>query len=618
MRSSPYQIILINMPFARLSMPSIALTQLSAVLQEQFGNRIEVKILYLNLDFQAYLGDISLYDHTHSSTAFMTGIGAWFFRQSAFPDAKDNLDAYYKRYYSTQDEATQDLWHRLQQKRDGVDAFFNDLIDQHSLAESDLVGFTTLFSQTTASIAMSRLIKNRNPDVHTVIGGAPCDALMGMALARNVTHIDAVFSGPALTSFPEYVGGLIGERQLDGDAIDGVFTQTNRERWPESGHPSAIAPLGTPSDINANIPLDYNSFLTDLDTAFPDGNMPPALLFETSRGCWWAQKKACLFCGLNGLHVQHQTMQPKTSIAHIESLYQYVPRCQIFLAVDTALPKSYTRDVFPHISPPESMTIFYELRPHITAEELQVLVDAGVRAFQPGIESLATSSLKLMNKGTSAFQNIIFLKHCSAHTVRLDWNLLVFTPGENESVYKKNLEDIPNLTHLAPPSGAFPVDFVRFSHYFENPEDFNLDLKPRNFYEMTYPFDRQSVTDLAYNFVDRNADTAHIETWLDRLNSATSQWSQRWHGSDEMPQARLCFASDELGYAVYDSRNGQEIETEINATEKLMLDALNRPSSKASLLENFGSITTKSLDKFKKNGWLFEENGVSLSLITQT
>jgi hypothetical protein len=42
-----YNISLINMPFAAFNAPSLGLTQLKAVLESQFENRVSVEILYL-------------------------------------------------------------------------------------------------------------------------------------------------------------------------------------------------------------------------------------------------------------------------------------------------------------------------------------------------------------------------------------------------------------------------------------------------------------------------------------------------------------------------------------------------------------------------------------------
>ena len=157
---------------------------------------------------------------------------------------------------------------------------------------------------------------------------------------------------------------------------------------------------------------------------------------------------------------------------------------------------------------------------------------------------------------------------------------------------------------------------MRFSRYFENPADYGLDLGPEDFYGLTYPFDEQSVANLAYHFVNYREDTSRVNAWLQRLNTKVTQWTTRWLGTDDKPQARLCFASDDTSWAVYDSRSGQETETEINETEKRLLDALDRPCSKASLECTLGTNSTEALDIFLKRGWLFKEKGLFLSLVT--
>ena len=157
---------------------------------------------------------------------------------------------------------------------------------------------------------------------------------------------------------------------------------------------------------------------------------------------------------------------------------------------------------------------------------------------------------------------------------------------------------------------------MRFSRYFEDPGAYDLTLTPQDFYGLTYPFDEKSVANLAYHFLDSGADTAHIDAWLDRLNASIAHWTARWLGNDDRPQARLCFASDDAGWAVYDSRSGREIRTGISETEKRMLDTLDRPGSIPRLRNEFGAGTETMLDHLRDRGWLFEERGRMLSLVT--
>lgn len=80
-----YRIALINMPFANLHMPSIALTQLKSVVENRFKNEVSVDVYYLNHDFANCLG-LDLYDLiTESADSQNSGLGDWFFRQIAFP-----------------------------------------------------------------------------------------------------------------------------------------------------------------------------------------------------------------------------------------------------------------------------------------------------------------------------------------------------------------------------------------------------------------------------------------------------------------------------------------------------------------------------------------------------
>lgn len=101
-----YKISLINMPFAAFNAPSRGLTQLKAVMESQFENRVSVEILYLNQDFARHMGIDATQFIENSAMAQNSGLGEWFFRQSAFPDSSDNSRVYFQRYYPLQTEQT--------------------------------------------------------------------------------------------------------------------------------------------------------------------------------------------------------------------------------------------------------------------------------------------------------------------------------------------------------------------------------------------------------------------------------------------------------------------------------------------------------------------------------
>lgn len=83
---------------------------------------------------------------------------------------------------------------------------------------------------------------------------------------------------------------------------------------------------------------------------------------------------------------------------------------------------------------PTGTSLFYEVKVPIADRDFQMMAQAGVRVVQPGIEALATSTVKLMAKGTTSFLNLQFLQKCLKYDVEPIWNLLIGFPGEEEDI----------------------------------------------------------------------------------------------------------------------------------------------------------------------------------------
>src|SRR4051812_2508867 len=485
------------MPFANLKLPSIALTQLRAVTEREFGERVRVRLLYLNHELANYLGLASHQRTAGALTANNPGLGDWFFRQAAFPKLPDNAEQYFQRYFPARTAENEQNKALVLAKRAGLDRFLQRLIVKHQLDQEDLVGLTSMFAQNTACFALARGIKERRPQVVTVMGGANCEAPMGRELALHLDAVDFVFSGPALESFPELVRHLMAGEVERCHEIQGVFSRRNADSERLRGHGA----IGRELPIDVPVPLDYDSFLSDLQRSFPSGRVEPNLTFETSRGCWWGERSHCTFCGLNGGTMMYRAMPPAQARELLQSLLaRYGDRCARFESVDNIMPREYLTEVFPHITPPPGVSLFYEVKADLKEREMEVLSRAGVTEIQPGIEALATSTLKLMRKGTTAFQNVTFLKNCLRFGIRPSWNLLIGFPGETEEVYRKYLGDLPRMVPLPPPFGAFPVRFDRYSPYFTRAAEYGLELEPYDFYRAIYPFGDESLANMAYYF----------------------------------------------------------------------------------------------------------------------
>jgi ribosomal peptide maturation radical SAM protein 1 len=610
-----YKISLINMPFANLWFPSIALTQLKAVLEEQLHDQISVRILYLNQEVGKYLGP-ALYGYISSSLETnMAATGDWLFRDIAFPGLPDNTNEYFQRCFPGSDPNTLSKKQLIIRKRQGLEKFLEELIARYRLDEDDLVGFTTMFCQNVASFALAKKIKDRNSRAIMALGGANCEDPMGRELVRNVAAIDYVFSGPALKSFPQFVQACL-EGDLEKiDRTRGVFSRRNLQQ-PVSG----LDALGEELEINHYIPLDYGPFLDCLEENF-NGDISPVLLFETSRGCWWGQKAHCTFCGLNGGTMSYRAMEPAKALQLLGELFAYAPRCSYFDAVDNILPKSYLTDVLPHIHPPQNAHLFYEVKADLSAADVATLAKAHVARIQPGIESLVTSTLKLMKKGTTAFQNVNLLKNCLVNDIKPDWNLLIGFPGEGEEVFKKYLADIPLLVHLPPPSGAFQVRFDRYSPYFMQAQQYGLDLYPSDFYSFIYPFNEEALRNMAYYFSDHNYSADYIQAvskWSGRLRSTVAEWRSLWdvESAHLRPQLRWKRIAGEV--VVYDTRSGEEIEHRLGEDGVRLLQHLTVPKKLSDLVTAFSNMNVeKEILDLQRKGLVFEEDKRYLSLVIQ-
>jgi len=369
-------------------------------------------------------------------------------------------------------------------------------------------------------------------------------------------------------------------------------------------------------DLNANVKLDYDAFLDSIARHFPGGGVEPILLFETSRGCWWGEHQRCTFCGLNGPSLCFREMTPAAAVEQIRSLYRYAGRCRVLESVDTVLPRDYLGQVMPQLQPPPGLKIQYEVRATLHEPELRTLCESGVTVLQPGIESLSTDTLKLMHKGTTAFQNIRFLKACARLPVTVGWNLLIFSPGESESTYERYLRLIPLLTHLHPPQSASLIGFVRFSRYFDDPGRYGLDLRPEDHYGLTFPFDEVALSRVAVKFVDAGAETAKMESWLARLNATVARWRTRWLNEDRRGESRLCVAEDGPRKLIYDSRNGLAVHHVLTPELLEFLDYLETPRTMVEISRIRPALDSEShLPWLRERGLLFEEGDRAMGLV---
>ncbi|MGW3267521.1 RiPP maturation radical SAM C-methyltransferase [Streptomyces sp. NPDC001056] len=610
------RVALVNMPFADWNRPSFALGQLSTLVHREFDDRARAHVCYLNQDMAEFFGT-RLYEalsvsHDHVDT----GIGDWLFRHIAFPGQADTATEYFQRYYRGARWA--DFREQILSARDGLWEFCEELIDRYRLDEADIVGFSSMFAQHVPSIALARLIKERSPQTLVVLGGANCEAPMGSVVAEHVPAVDFVFSGPALNTFGEFLRCVLDEDLERADAVPGILSERNCR------DPRFRKAIGAERDIDDFFLPDYDSFFEALEE-HPElrrtGTSKPMLFFETSRGCWWGQRSHCTFCGLNGESMAYRAMAPDLAVQQFEWLFGFAPTYTSLFCTDNVMPRNYSREVFPRLDPPPGAEIFYEVKLPLSRQDLRAMTDAGVTVVQPGIEALSSSTLKLMGKGTTAFQNLQFLKNCEEFGIKPEWNLLIGFPGEDPTVYRKYAEELRDFVHLVPPHGVYMVRFDRFSPYFKRSDEYGLFLKPVDYYSLTYPFDESALADLAYFFADQNLAPYMLNAveWHDELSGLVTQWRAAWYGEDGAAPRELRLVADDDGrLTVRDSRSGALRTHPVDSVTGRLLRRLSSPAKPEQLARDWPEgpdDLRQRLDTLTEQRFLFAENGRVMSLV---
>ncbi|WP_321473490.1 RiPP maturation radical SAM C-methyltransferase [uncultured Paludibaculum sp.] len=614
-----FEIALISMPFAQADVPSFPLTQLRHVVEKAGGGDVRARILYLNHDFAEFFGT-GLYSEIALSMQHRTsGLGDWIFRQAAFPWTQDNADEYFARYYPRDDSETRALRETILEKRQGLLDLCERLIERYSIHIADLVGLSSMVSQNVPCFAMANLLKTRNPRQVLVMGGSNCESPMGAAILENVGAIDYVFSGPALVSFPAFVKLRMQGDEAACDRLPGVLSRMNASKYRptrSTRNGAASACWGQFADLDDPYPLDYSEFLDSYDRLKPELRRSPQLLFQTSRGCWWGEKSQCAFCGVSQHSLPYTSMSPAKAVEQFRSLFRYEGRCARLQCVDYIIPKPYLKEVLPRLNTPPSMCIWYEAKSDLSDDDVRTLAQARV-SVQVGIESLSTPSLKLMKKGSTAFQNLQLLKSCATHNVTVSWNLLVGVPGEDAFTYRKYLDDIPLLLHLPAPSGVYPIRFDRYSRYFHEPHGWGLDLRPQDCYALTYPFARTAINKLAIFFADANADAEYFTAmaeWMPKLTDTVSRWIAAW---DSSARRRLQYIEAGSQTVIFDSRSGTPVEYVLSAPAAGVLECLTWPTSIERLAASLNgcACAESCIAELTDRGLVFQESGRLMSLV---
>ncbi|MFI9585980.1 RiPP maturation radical SAM C-methyltransferase [Streptomyces sp. NPDC052236] len=609
------RIVLVQMPWGALDVPSLALGILHTAAAER-GHDVEVR--YANLDFADWAAeragfDLDAYSY-FSEKSYFQGTGDWAFAGALYgddpaddgtgPEAAEFAD--YFRFLAA-NGASEERRALARAARAIAPEFITRLVGELATDPPDLIGFTTTFQQNTASLAAARLLKETCPGVRVVFGGANCDGPQGAALHRNFPFLDFVVRGEGEAAFPALLDALDAAASKSAPPdLSGIPGLCVRDA---SGASVANAMATRPLPPAAIRTPRFDGFFDRLDASTAAHWIDPKLVLEGSRGCWWGEKHHCTFCGLNGSSMEFRSKRPDDFLAEVLTLTERHQLLDIYV-VDNILDMSYFNTVLKTLAGlPVDLRLHFEVKANLRREQFQLLADSGAVQVQPGIESLSTRVLRIMDKGVTGCQNVRALRDAQSAGVSVSWNYLYGFPGEEPEDYESVIRQMPLLHHLDPPAAAGRIVIERFSPYFDRPE-MGFDItRPAFQYRETYRLPEGELADLAYVFT---APLRGIGTDLgDALTEAVGTWRERY------PDSRLTYQDTGDRIVLVNTRPAYDwrvIEL-TDPVELALFRLLDRPRSAAALAARIpggAAAVTPLIRRWSDLGLLFHDHGSCL------
>lgn len=549
------RVALVCMPFGPPDRPSLALSLLASRLRS--SSNIYCQLFYYNVDFHCRLPDkyAALQIYNGTSHPFEL-VGEYIFRDALFETTSDDdFEEEVLRRPVTKSIDVDRFVSSVNGARSIVPDFLTECLSDTDWSQFDVVGFTSMFQQQVASLALAKLLKKQHPRLRVVFGGSNCHGHMAQGLLSSFPFVDAVCSGEGDDEFIQLV-------EADDEKGLQLRNFKTRDIDARAGHrvalysgQAAIEPKNHLVDLSNSAPPDFEDFFRMID-AHSSYDFTPRLLFETSRGCWWGEKHHCTFCGLNTEFMEFRRKDPSVSVQQLRNLVALYPNSdRVVSFVDNIIPSDYYDSFVPALKEAKlDREFFYEIKINVKERQIAALAAAGIRHLQPGIESFSDSLLKQMEKGSSRLQNVHFLRMARQYGIESYWNILTGIPGETVADYEDQPHLFRSLHHFTPPPGIGRIRIDRFSPYFFRAEEYGIkNLRPFPAYRIVYSaLSDLEIRQLAYYYTGEVPVEIEFSEILALLQPAVDAW-QRCCGHAVL--ISMCFGD---GAILIDTRGEEE------------------------------------------------------------
>lgn len=462
------KILLVSAPFILHDVAPAGIGALKGVLN---ANDHPADVLHLSLRLASTMGNEPYYYYAKNSWP-----AEFLYALCLFPHHphRRRIEQYYKRWLKneTQDpipEKFYDIDHAVQLLKR-----FHEREDPRFLSKKyDLVGFSITHNQLLASMYLAKHYKEKFPDAKMVFGGEQCIGDIGVSYLAAFEWIDYVVHGEGEETILDVIEHL---RSPTSKPLSGCS-------YRREGRIVRALPRKPIANLDS-LPLpDHSDYFEELERS--GGTIPPVSIpMEMSRGCWWNK---CSFCRHGSSHKGYRRFSPeriRRTMEQMSDRYQelkYVCADLIEYRPISVMTEQLIKSV-------KQFELFMELRATVGPEELQELKKAGLKYAQFGIESLSTSMLDRMSKGTTAIQNIQAVKLTSELGIDASFNLIIHFPGETRREFNETLANLKKCWHLFHSFNESGFSLEHASPMYLRPKEYGLvNLRPFKYYRALLP-----------------------------------------------------------------------------------------------------------------------------------
>jgi ribosomal peptide maturation radical SAM protein 1 len=607
MHDTKKSVLLVAMPFAGITIPSIQLSVLGEYCKSR-GVPIQTRDLYLKA------AEIYGLQHYHSliyppNDSYTAQIA---FSRYVFPTHWKNVEEKIQDYFTMHIRQQVDSLFSFEEYLQRTDLFYQWVLDHLEWQSADIIGFSLNYGQLLPSLAVAKTIKERAPEKTIVFGGSRTVDELGRNVLRAFEYIDYIVSGDGEDALVQ----LASETQ-DCHSIPGLIYRAGDEVV-QNTRESCV-------DLNSAPFPSYDQFYRELAMAsdeirqfFQYGGKLPV---EISRGCWWNR---CTFCNLNLQHHQYREKSVDRIIQEIIGLSERYHMMD-FQLIGNTLPKTEYARLFEGLKQlGRDFSFFVEARAgQLRSEEYRLMREAGFRMIQTGIESFSSQYLRKINKGVRVIDNIAALKFCRENKIKNTYNLIVRYPNEDQRDFEETQKVVSLLKRYLDPPQLCELRVMYGSAIHRHPEQYNINtLDYTSVDHLMYP---SEVLEKEFSFVfdytlmtpsPQNPWDSLVDEWKKEQERAESE-AVRSHA---VIDTLIFFCVDGGSFLkIYDKRNRQNIRIYVlNEVERAVFLACLDVVSFRQLQQQFANIPefelVAILQSFEQNGLMFVEDDLYLSL----